>query len=81
MLTGLRSIIPKGWGYQETFGVWVYITEWIVLFLFVCLFFRATPMAYGGSQARGRFRAALLGYTTPTAMWDPSRVCDLHHSS
>ena len=23
----------------------------------------------------------LLAYTTATAMWDPSRVCDLHHSS
>ena len=23
----------------------------------------------------------LLAYTTVTAMWDPSRVCDLHHSS
>ena len=22
-----------------------------------------------------------LAYTTATAMWDPSRVCDLHHSS
>ena len=23
----------------------------------------------------------LLVYTTVTAMWDPGRVCDLHHSS
>ena len=23
----------------------------------------------------------LLAYATVTAMWDPSRVCDLHHSS
>ena len=23
----------------------------------------------------------LLTYTTATAMWDPSLICDLHHSS
>ena len=23
----------------------------------------------------------LLGYTTATIMWDPSLICDLHHSS
>ena len=23
----------------------------------------------------------LLAYATATAMWDPSHVCDLHHSS
>ena len=39
--------------------------------LFCCLF-RAE--AYGGSQARGGIGAAATG-------WDPSRVCDLHHSS
>ena len=43
--------------------------------LFVCLF-RATPVAYGSSQARD-----LLVYTRATAMPDPSRIWDLHHSS
>ena len=44
--------------------------------LFVCFFpFRATPEAYGGSQARGLIRA------TATATSDPSHVCNLHHSS
>ena len=37
--------------------------------------FRATPMASGGSQARGRIRAAA------TATPDLSLVCNLHHSS
>ena len=37
----------------------------------------ATPLAYGGSQARGWIRAA---YTTATATWDPSHICDLSHS-
>ena len=30
-------------------------------------FFRATPVAYGSSQARGRIRVATAGYTTATA--------------
>ena len=43
-----------------------------------CLFyFRATPVAYGGSQTRGQIRDAATAYTTATAMPDPS----LHHSS
>ena len=46
-------------------------------------FFRAAPVAYGGSQARGPIRAAAasLAYTTGTATPDPSRVCNLYHSS
>ena len=45
----------------------------IVLFCFV-LFFRAVPMAYGGSQARVLIRgiAALLAYARATATPDPS---------
>ena len=35
----------------------------------------AAPTAYGGSQARG------LTYARATATRDPSRICDLHHSS
>ena len=41
--------------------------------------FRAVPMAYGSSQARGRIRAT--AYATVTATRDPSHVCNLHHSS
>ena len=39
--------------------------------------FRATPMAYGGSQARGPNGAIDLAYITATATWDPSCICDL----
>ena len=44
-----------------------------------CLFvlFRATPAAYGGSQARGYSYSC---WPTP-ATRDPSHVCDLHYSS
>ena len=45
------------------------------LFYFIFLLFRATPGAYGGSQARGLIRARA------TAMQDPRCICDLHHSS
>ena len=42
---------------------------------------RATPTAYGGSQARGRNGAVAASLCTVTATWDPSCVCNLHHSS
>ena len=49
-------------------------------FLFVCLFvllFRATPAAYGSSQARGRIGATTAGLPTATAMQDLNPICDL----
>ena len=61
----------------------VFLLFFLFLFLF-CLFAfsRATPSAYGGSQARGRIGAvAALAYARGTATQDPSRICDLHHSS
>ena len=54
-----------------------FILFYCLLFYFIVFYFRATPTAYGGSQARGLIGA----YTTATAMPDLSRVCDLHHSS
>ena len=55
--------------------------------LFVCLFLvflpfafsRTAPTAYGGSQARNIIIPG--AYARATAMPDPSRVYDLHHSS
>ena len=52
-----------------------------IQFLLVFCPFRAAPVAYGGSQARGLIRALLLAYARATATRDLSRVCDLHHSS
>ena len=43
--------------------------------------FRAIPMAYGGSQARGHIGVRAAGYTTATATPDPRGICNLHHSS
>ena len=48
------------------------------VFLFCFLLFGAAPAEYGRSQARGRIRATAAG---PTAVWDPSHIRDLHHSS
>ena len=57
-----------------------------LLYLFTYLFiylvsFRAAPEAYGGSQARGPIGAAAEAYTTATATWGPSHICDLCPSS
>ena len=38
-------------------------------------------MAFESSQARVESELQLLAYTTSTATWNPSRICDLHHSS
>ena len=43
-------------------------------FFFVFAFLRATPMAYGNSQARGQIGAVAASYTTATATWDQSHV-------
>ena len=50
--------------------------------LFCSLFyFRAAPAAYGGFQARDGIGAVAAVYARPTATPDPSRICDLQHSS
>ena len=48
-------------------------------FFFFFLIFRATPTAHGGSQASPELW--LPASTTATAVWDPSNICNLHHSS
>ena len=50
-------------------------------FFFFLFLFWATPVAYISSQARGRIRLQLPAYPTATATGDPSRSCDLYHSS
>ena len=50
------------------------------LLIYFCLF-RAAPTAYGDSQAGVESELHLPAYTTATATWDPSRTCNLHHSS
>uniref|UniRef100_A0A8D1LYF9 C-type lectin domain-containing protein n=1 Tax=Sus scrofa TaxID=9823 RepID=A0A8D1LYF9_PIG len=47
---------------------------------FFFFLFRVTPPAYENSQARGRKGAAVTAYTTATATWNPSLICNLCHS-
>ena len=55
------------------------------IFLFFSFFFflnfRATLVAYGGSQGRGPIRAVATVYATATATLDLSCICNLHHIS
>ena len=50
-------------------------------FFFVFCLFRAVPVAYGDSQARGQLELLLPAYTRSTATPDPSCICNLHHRS
>ena len=49
----------------------------VFFFLFFCFFclFRATPEAYGGSQAKGQIQATVSTYTAAAAMPDPLTHC------
>ena len=53
--------------------------EFILIFFF-CLF-RARLTAMEVPRLGVKSELYLLAYATATAMWDPSRVCDLNHSS
>ena len=50
------------------------------IFIFIFLLFRAAPTAYGDYQVRGLIEAVAAGLRQTLATWDPSCVCDLHHS-
>ena len=52
-----------------------------VIFFLSFVFSGLHPPAHGGSQARGRIGATAAAYARATAKPDPSRICDLHHSS
>ena len=49
--------------------------------LFVCLFFRATPVPHGRSQVRGRIGAAAASLGHSHSHAGSGCICDLHHSS
>ena len=64
------------------------VTQWqciffvvvVVVFVVVAISW-AAPVAHGGSQARGRIGAVATGLRQSHSNADPSRVCDLYHSS
>ena len=51
-----------------------------VFFVFCFCLFRAAPAAQGGSQARGRIRAAAAGLHHSPSNTGSNLVCDLHSS-
>ena len=53
----------------------------ISVIIIIIIFFRSTLAAYGSPGPGIELELQLPAYTTATAMWDPSHVCDLHHSS
>ena len=53
----------------------------MTLFFLVFCLFRAAPVAYGVPRLGVESELELPAYTTTSATWDPSHVCNLHHSS
>ena len=52
-----------------------------VFFFFFLPYLRAAPEAYEVPRLGVELEVWLLAYATATATWDPSHICDLHHSS
>ena len=67
------AVEAKSHHFPSLCPVFIFILFYLfTLFIYLCLF-RATPIAYGNSQARGRTRAvAALTYATARATPDPS---------
>ena len=63
----------------EELGIQWTAFYYIYIFFFFFLF-RAAPVAYVSSQARGHTGAADAGLCHSPAMPDLSRICDLYHS-
>ena len=53
----------------------------LFIYLFIYCLLRATPMAYGASQARGQIGAVATSQCYSHSNLDPSHVCDLHQGS
>ena len=53
----------------------------MTLFFLVFCFFRAALVVYGVPRLGVESELELPAYTTASATWDPSHVCNLHHSS
>ena len=52
------------------------------VFIYFCLFFLGPDPRHMGFPRLGvELDLQLLAYTTATATWDLSRICDLYHSS
>ena len=81
-----QSIIKREREYFLSVCLSVFLSVFLSFFFFLSfllsfLSFKATPEAYGGSQARGRIQLSLPAHATATATPDPSHICDPYHSS
>ena len=55
--------------------------SFFLFFFFFFFLFRAAPAGHGSSWLGVKSELQQPAYSTATAMPEPSRVCDLHHSS
>ena len=78
---GFDLCISEDWQYWASYvpdsQLYIFGRVSIQVFCFFSFFFRATPVAYESSQARGQIGAAAAAHTTQLQQPDPSRVCDL----
>ena len=79
-----KNLYAGLYAYSILFYIYLKLLLLLLLLLFIYLFFllfRAVPVAYGTSQARGQIGAQPPAYTATSAMQDPSHVCNPYHSS
>ena len=55
--------------------------QWVLFFFFVFVFLGLQPWHMEVPRQGVQSELQLPAYTTATATWDPSCVCDLHYSS
>ena len=77
----LRNL--KNLHFMESFGVIASYAIFIYLFIYLFIYcFLGLPQRHMEVPRLGvESELQLPAYTTATATWDPSHVCDLHHSS
>ena len=78
---GTESFRPTEYSFEK-FGMYSW-DEWMKLILSVFSFFLLGPHVQHMEVPRLGVELVLqlLAYATATATWDPSSICDLHHSS
>ena len=71
-----RTIVPKSLHLLQH----LLFSFFVLFFCFFC-FLGPHPRHMKVPRLEVKLKLQLLVYTTATAMWDPSCICDLHHSS
>ena len=80
-----HAVCTLAFGFSGSVWFWFHplCCMYQLFFLFVCLFCFLGPYPWHMEVPRLGIQSELqlLAYTTATATRDPSRICDLHHSS